>query len=201
MKLDSSFQVVVGIDFSDTGDLALSGAIELLARKEATSIHAVHVVTRDSLVAETAATLLERKEAALRDLPKQIWARIHEVAGSSRRAASLPIRAHVRIGEPADTILQVAVDYDADLIVVGTHGRRGLKKLILGSVAESLVKTAHCPVLVVRPKDYSTAHKSDRVDPPRTDPGLPGTPRNTEGYGPSELDSWIKHVPTGFRIV
>ncbi|MFI5309270.1 MAG: universal stress protein, partial [Polyangiales bacterium] len=77
---------------------------------------------------------------------------------------------HVRLGDPAQAIHQVAVDVDADMIVVGTHGRKGMDKLMLGSVAEELMRIAHMPVVVARPKDLSGLKKTDKVEPPR--PGV-----------------------------
>jgi universal stress protein A len=58
-------------------------------------------------------------------------------------------------GDPADTVLRTARDVDADLIVMGTHGRKGLSRLVLGSVAEQVVRESPTPVL--------TAHSTARV--------------------------------------
>jgi universal stress protein A len=58
--------------------------------------------------------------------------------------------AEVTTGDPAEAILQIAQDRDVDLIVIGTHGRTGLQHMVLGSVAEKVVRHARCPVLVVR---------------------------------------------------
>lgn len=66
---------------------------------------------------------------------------------SSVRSA---LEAHVLQGEPATTIIEFATDHHADLIVMGTHGRTGVMHLALGSVAEKVVRHAHCPVLTVR---------------------------------------------------
>jgi nucleotide-binding universal stress UspA family protein len=63
---------------------------------------------------------------------------------------------HLAAGEPWQEILQRAADLDADLVVVGTTDRRGLKRLVLGSVAERVTRRAQCPVLVARTKDYHT---------------------------------------------
>lgn len=60
------------------------------------------------------------------------------------------LEAHVLEGEPATTIVGFATDHHADLIVMGTHGRTGVMHLALGSVAEKVVRHAHCPVLTVR---------------------------------------------------
>ena len=56
----------------------------------------------------------------------------------------------VRVGDPYDEILRFALGHQIDLIVVGTHGRRGLAHMLLGSVTEHLVRTSPCPVLTVR---------------------------------------------------
>lgn len=60
------------------------------------------------------------------------------------------VEAHYRIGAPADELVRFAQEEAVDLIVMGTHGWSGLKHLILGSTAENVVRTAHCPVLTVR---------------------------------------------------
>ena len=58
--------------------------------------------------------------------------------------------AAIAAGHPADTIVRIAQERDADLIVMGTHGRTGLQHVLLGSVAEKVVRLAPCPVLTVR---------------------------------------------------
>lgn len=60
--------------------------------------------------------------------------------------------AEVARGQPADAIIQFAQERDVDLIVMGTHGRSGLQHVLLGSVAEKVVRHAPCPVLTVRYK-------------------------------------------------
>jgi universal stress protein A len=59
----------------------------------------------------------------------------------------------VRLGVPFEAIIHYAIGHEVDLIVMGTHGRRGLSHALLGSVAEKVVRNAPCPVLTVRPKD------------------------------------------------
>jgi nucleotide-binding universal stress UspA family protein len=62
---------------------------------------------------------------------------------------TVPIETALRTGEAHDVILQVAEEVHADLIVMGTHGRHGIRRLLLGSVAEAIVRTASCPVLTM----------------------------------------------------
>ncbi|MEO8551840.1 MAG: universal stress protein, partial [Kofleriaceae bacterium] len=74
----------------------------------------------------------------------------------AERAGKAPFGpALLETGEPRDLIVQAATKVGADLIVMGTHGRRGLRRLMLGSVAESVARTAPCPVLLVRAEDAS----------------------------------------------
>ena len=70
---------------------------------------------------------------------------------SELAAEGLTARSVVRVGQPADEIVRVADDEHVDLIVMGTQGRTGLERLMLGSVAERVIRRARCPVLTVRP--------------------------------------------------
>lgn len=65
----------------------------------------------------------------------------------------LPTRGQVLTGYPAEEILKAAAAQKADMIVMGTHGRTGIDRIIFGSVAEKVVKTATCPVLTVKPRE------------------------------------------------
>lgn len=60
-------------------------------------------------------------------------------------------RSKVVLGDAVDTILDFAKDENADMILMGTHGKRGLEKILLGSVAHRVLQNAHCPVLVMNP--------------------------------------------------
>jgi universal stress protein family protein len=77
---------------------------------------------------------------------------------------SVSVRPHLRLEAPAHELAQIASDLEADLVVVGTHGRRGVARLLLGSVAEAVVRLAPCPVLVVRPK--ALPEEVPRIEPP-----------------------------------
>src|ERR1044071_6790912 len=77
-----------------------------------------------------------------------------EVIEEVRRTLNLPVNATDAVvvaesGDPQVTILDYAVSMEADLIVMGTHGRRGFKRLLLGSVTEAVLREAPCPVLTV----------------------------------------------------
>jgi|SRR5688572_3977105 len=123
-------RILVPTDFSPLSTLAIEHAIALASVCLA-SIHLMHV---------------------------QADARGH-VADAERRLAGLASRCHaeaivvttqVCAGQPATAIVRTAADRAVDLIVIGTHGRQGVAHLMLGSVAEHVVRTAPCPVLTVR---------------------------------------------------
>ena len=73
-------------------------------------------------------------------------------ANAHTDAKGLKARRFLRIGVPHEEIAALSQEEGADLIVMTTHGRKGLTHLLLGSVTEKVVRTAPCPVLVVRPK-------------------------------------------------
>jgi nucleotide-binding universal stress UspA family protein len=74
------------------------------------------------------------------------------------RAGKAPFaQTSLRFGDPRTEIQAAAAEIGIELIVMGTHGRRGVSRLLLGSVAESIARTAHCPVLLVRAAIESAA--------------------------------------------
>ncbi len=76
--------------------------------------------------------------------------RLVEAAVERARKAGIDARGETHLGVPFDEILRFAKRQKADAIVMGTHGRSGVKRLFLGSVAESVLREAECPVIVVR---------------------------------------------------
>jgi nucleotide-binding universal stress UspA family protein len=142
--------VVIATDFSECSDAALAYAREI-CRTFGAQLHPLHVV--ETLAAPDVAgmggyvaampTLQHELEEAAR---KQLDERLTE-----EDRGPLQAEAVVRTGDgPARAIIEFAGETRADLIVLGTHGRRGLSHLVMGSVAERVVRTATCPVLTVR---------------------------------------------------
>ncbi|HEY8428355.1 MAG TPA: universal stress protein [Sandaracinaceae bacterium] len=157
-------RIVVGVDFTDTGDIALDEAIGLAVRLEGAELHPVFVID------ENARTKLSLVDDELSRAYDRLRARVLARLEAMDAGGAHPVVFHVRLGDPAAAIHQVAVDVDADLVVVGTHGRRGLEKMLLGSVAERLVRTARLPVIVARPKqldDLPRTPAPDEADPER----------------------------------
>jgi nucleotide-binding universal stress UspA family protein len=92
---------------------------------------------------------------------------LDQLAGEGRAQFSGRIIEHLAAGSAWKQILQVALDLQADVLLVGTHGRTGVKRMLLGSVAEAVVRRASCPVIAVRPKDYHA------FVPPEIEPACP----------------------------
>jgi nucleotide-binding universal stress UspA family protein len=74
------------------------------------------------------------------------------LAAVAQRIVEPPALPFLREGKPADEILAAAREWEADAIVIGTHGRSGVSRLVLGSTADSVVRRAPCPVLVIKPR-------------------------------------------------
>jgi universal stress protein A len=74
------------------------------------------------------------------------------------------VRYHVRSGDPLERILEVAEDCMSDLIVLATHGRTGVKRLLIGNVAEKVVRHAPCPVLTVKPSAFNRPNAEHKAE-------------------------------------
>jgi nucleotide-binding universal stress UspA family protein len=145
-------RILVAVDASQTGELALETAIGLATESQAL-LRIVHVV--DTANINIGAELADQYKvsASLVDNAQKILnpaERIAEAAGVAAEASLITIDAlNKRIPE---AITEDAEAWSADLIVIGTHGRRGFTRLLLGSVAEGVARLATKPVLLVRGK-------------------------------------------------
>ena len=75
---------------------------------------------------------------------------LHKLEAVRRQHPGIPMRCEVIEGQPATEIVELAQRLPADVVVIGTHGRTGIGHLLLGSVAERVLRRAPCPVLIVR---------------------------------------------------
>ena len=161
-------RMVVSIDFSDPSVAALDEALRRLAERPGSELHLVHAVESPGGVSNT--TKLRNEDVLLSELPERLRALVRErieALGATPPPSHVGI--HVRFGPVVEAVLQMTVDADANLLIVGTHGRSGVKHAVMGSVAEQLVRRARCPVLVARAKDYAGLSQSDKVQPPCPD--------------------------------
>ena len=164
-----TYRVVVGVDFSSTSELALRTAFELASKEERAEVHVVNVVSAAAEFTYTESSAVSGAGLTLRQAHEELEAYINKELASWQEATGKSFTrcvGHVRTEFPAEEIAQLGSDLEADLIVVGTHGRRGVRRLVLGSVAEGVVRLARGPVLVVRPPE-------PKKDVPEIEPPCP----------------------------
>jgi len=142
-------RILVPIDFSDCSKKALQYAIPLAKQHEA-ALTLLYVVPTNYPGGEYGAIDYAAIEGAMRVSAKQGLSKLVE----DEVREEIPADQLVREGSPAGEILNAARSMPADLIVLSTHGRTGLKHALLGSVAEDVVRRAPCPVLVVREQEH-----------------------------------------------
>lgn len=147
-------RIIVATDFSDAGNGAVDTAFAL-ATAPGTTVVLVHAV--DPPVAPNplyahygpSGTPNAEQEAAMRDAAERA---LEALIPASAAARGIHARTEVRSGAALDVILAVTEELQADLVVVADSGRTALSRVVLGSVADRLVRLAKCSVLVARPK-------------------------------------------------
>jgi nucleotide-binding universal stress UspA family protein len=132
--------VVVGIDFDEQGINAVKHAIGM-ATMGMMEAHVCHVVVPRPEIDVSAQHMKVRFEELVRFVKPHV-----------PKALDERMRLHLVVGDPSDALVQLAVDVDAELIVVGTHDKPGVMRLVQGSVASELLRKAPCPVLVAVPR-------------------------------------------------
>jgi nucleotide-binding universal stress UspA family protein len=162
-------QVVVGYDFSLHGRSALERAIALVSRAPFHVLHFVTVI--DPHAGVDIVPHHGKIDFAYADRVRDVMlAEIGKTLAVTPVAAEVQFFAHARIGKPADEILDLSREIGADLILIGTHGHTGVSRLVMGSVAERVVREAGCAVLVARPKVYPDVELLPIVEVERTKP-------------------------------
>jgi nucleotide-binding universal stress UspA family protein len=164
------YVVVVGIDYSETGDLAFERALEVASLHRQSQVHVVnvvHLVVAGAELAYAPATVYSAISMAEAEeqLARHVERKVEEFRSQRGPEGRVPDRVvpHLRLAAPAQEIAQLASDLEANLVVVGTHGRRALSRVLIGSVAEVVVRLAPCEVLVVRPRQSVEVPK---IEPP-----------------------------------
>jgi nucleotide-binding universal stress UspA family protein len=156
--------LLVAVDLEVGTDLALDIALGMASAAPATDLIVLHVFEPligfefDSLTGVDPTKKIEIVKKRVEDA----YARF----GEARPGARLPhAEVHVTLGRPANEIVWVAAHFDVEAIVVGSHGRRRFGRLLLGSVAEKVVRLAGCPVVVARPKNHDPKAKVPEIEP------------------------------------
>lgn len=167
--------VLFATDFSATSGAALPYAAAI-CRRFGSTLHLFHALSEASLLMMTGGVDYVSMGTIYDDAEDEAKQRLEEICVSLE---DIPHRSYVRHGQVWNTLAPILAENKVDLIVLGTHGRTGLGKLLLGSVAEDILRQAACPVLTVGPK--VTGHAK-----------LPAVPEHGHDVAPPELE--LRHV-------
>jgi universal stress protein A len=143
-------KIVYPTDFSEFGQHALEMATAL-ARDSGATLVVCHV--EETPLAYGGGELYVPAEPVDRQALERKLSEVRPLD------AAVPCVHKLLIGDPADAIVQLADAEHADFIVMGTHGRTGLSRLLMGSVAEAVVRRANCPVLTVKQPAHTAGQK------------------------------------------
>ncbi|MDP8974470.1 MAG: universal stress protein [Actinomycetota bacterium] len=138
-------RVLLATDGSPDATLAARSAVEL-CEKTGSDLHVVHV----GEYLPTYFAYTEEEPAELRHNAQRL---LEGQAESIRAAGGTVAGTHLRLGRPAEQIIDLSEDLSAGLVVVGSRGQGALRRAVLGSVSENVVRYAHCPVFVVRAEE------------------------------------------------
>lgn len=149
-------RILVAVDGSETSNKALTAALEMASYSNGMSvIRLIHVLDEMAFV-----TGLDpyagNPYPFMREAGEKILAAALAIVQSAGVQADTVLIDHLG-AHLAETVAQQATTWNATLIVVGTHGRRGMGRLLMGSGAEQIIRLAPCPVLVVRSAEGATA--------------------------------------------
>jgi len=143
MEFFESSTVIVPFDFSAPSQSALEYAVDLV--DAGSKIHLIHVVESSLMtsidMASPVPPMMDQEQQAI------LLEKMQTLCQDKRFQSVAP---HCVIGDPGYEITQLAEELQATLILMPSHGRRGLNRLLLGSVAERVLRLSHCPVLILR---------------------------------------------------
>jgi nucleotide-binding universal stress UspA family protein len=166
------YLILAGIDYSNASELALERALELAAVNSNAELHVVHVApdldtspqAGDTATFASDSRILHQKASMELENHVSVSVGAFEKKRGGAAHRTLRVVCHLRFHSPAHEISQLASDLQADLVVVGMHGRNAVARFFIGSVAESVTRLAPCPVLVFRPKGLPPEYP--RIEPP-----------------------------------
>ncbi len=150
-----TFKMVVGVELDETGQNALTHAMNLQRRTNGE----IHICYASKSNTDDPEKIVEQLDKTLEALKQ--WLAGLDVDADVAAHTTI----HPGLGNPARVLEQLAVDLEANLIIVGTHGRKGVKRLVQGSVAHDLLNAAPCPVAVAVPRQFEGLEKSPMVEP------------------------------------
>jgi nucleotide-binding universal stress UspA family protein len=141
--------ILVPTDFSEYSDRAIKQAVDIAEQNNA-KIYLIHVVDALQQCAIDYCIPLEVMQKVQSDSEKEAAKKMQEEANKILQSKKIEVAFDVKSGTPYEAILQEQQERKADLIVIASHGRTGILKSLIGSVAERVMREAKCPVLLVR---------------------------------------------------
>jgi len=142
-------KIIIATDGSKRTQNAVQTGLELAAAQQS-AVYAVYVVDTVTFTSVPMDVTWENMYQLLKEEGEAAVGKVKEAA-----PAGVSVETHVLEGNPALEITKFAKDHDCDLIVVGTLGKSGIDRILLGSVAEKVVRIAPCPVLVIKSQKQS----------------------------------------------
>jgi nucleotide-binding universal stress UspA family protein len=144
-------RILLATDGSEEAELAATRAVDI-AEKTDSELHVVHVGVVPSFLASYPGTLgYERR--LYNQIEEDSRQLLRELSWRVKLAGGTVAGTHLRMGQVALEIVALAEELGVGLIVMGSRGLGGVRRALMGSVSDSVVRHAHCPVLVVRPKN------------------------------------------------
>jgi nucleotide-binding universal stress UspA family protein len=144
-------KILVPTDGSDTAENAVEHALDI-AEKYGAEVHALYVVDVDSMSLSLGAEQVDRLQQGQFDEMEEVKSKAEEATryvADAARVHGLEAVEHIAGGQPHRVVAEYADDHDIDLVVMGSHGRSGVKRALLGSVTERTLRSTDVPVLVV----------------------------------------------------
>jgi len=165
-NLESKYVVLAAVDMREGSPLVISQGLEMASQSPRGELHVLAV--SEPTPAVVMPPIIPTAEALLAPRPERLADLVRSHLDDFRKRlpdARVPaIEVHTSLGYAADEIVWMAAHLDADLVIVATHGRRGLRRLLLGSVSEKVARLAGCPVMVVRDKAHEAAHRVPEIE-------------------------------------
>ncbi len=159
-------RLLVPMDFSEGSRLALRHALEL-AETFGAAVNALHVWEPSPYLSPDAVVWLKGEQQtfwahAKHQLQERLQTTVAEVVAElPEEAGARPVATEVVSGYTSETILSTIREGGYDMVVMGTRGRTGLSHVLLGSVAERIVRMASCPVMTIKPRESATDAEPD----------------------------------------
>lgn len=161
--MSEKFVILAAIDLNQGSSAVVEQALQQARSHENAEVHILTVREPQHPVAMYPLNLVPAFETPTSEDTLEFCRALLKEQDPAKLPPNLHI--HATLGLPGDEIVWFAAHINADIIVLATHGRRGLKRLLMGSVAEKVVRLAGCPVIVVREKAHAAGARVPDIEP------------------------------------